>query len=67
MDTEVVQHSTCGIVYHYPMYGDRLLIGRSNSLHACTKHSFILFSASRWHRRAGWLTADPNKNLINYQ
>ena len=67
MDTEVVQHSTCGIVYHYPMYGDRLLIGRSNLLHACTKHSFILFSASRWHRRAGWLTADPNKNLVNHQ
>ena len=40
---------------HYPIYGDRLLIGRSNLLYACAKHPFALFSASRWHRRAGGL------------
>ena len=50
-----VSEPYCGIVCHYPIYGDRLLIGRSNLLYACTKHSFLLFSASRWHRRAGGL------------
>ena len=32
----------CGIVCHYPIYGDRLLIGRSNLLYACAKHPFAL-------------------------
>ena len=59
--------TACGIVYRYPIYGDRLLIGRSNLSHACTIHSFVLFFASRWHNGAGWLTADPNKNLVNHQ
>ena len=50
-----VEGEVCGIVCHYPIYGDRLLIGRSNLLYACAKHPFALFSASRWHRRAGGL------------
>ena len=50
-----VEGEVCGIVYHYPIYGYRLLIGRSKLLYACAKHSFTLFSASRWRRRAGGL------------
>ena len=58
--------SICGIAYHYPIYGDRSLIGRSPiALHfivdTCTSlsRSLTLFSASRWHRRAGWRIAGP--------
>ena len=32
---------SCGIVYHYPIYGDRALIGRSNLLYACTNRSLL--------------------------
>ena len=52
--------SLYGIAYHYPIYGDRSLIGRSPiALHfivdTCTSlsRSLTLISASRWHRRAG--------------
>ena len=31
-----------GIVYHYPIYGDRPFIGRSNLLYACTYRSLSL-------------------------
>ena len=44
--------SYCGTVNHYPIYGDRPLIGRSNLLYACKNNSFALSSASHWHRRA---------------
>ena len=36
----------CGIVYHYPIYRDRPIIGRSNLLYACTNHSFALLRMS---------------------
>ena len=54
----------CGIVCHYPIYGDRLLIGRSNLLYACAKHPFALFSASRWHRRAGGLQPARTRTMV---
>ena len=33
---------------------------------ACTKHSFILLSASRWHPRTGRFIADPNRYWDNF-
>ena len=43
----------CGIVYPYPIYGDCLLIGRSNLSYACTNRSFALFSATDIAGRVG--------------
>ena len=59
-----MEGEVCGIVCHYPIYGDRLLIGRSNLLYACTNHYFILFSASRWHRRAGGLQPTRTRTMV---
>ena len=56
---------TCGIVYHYPIYGDRPLIEWSNLLYACTNHSFALSPASRWHRRAGRLTPPVQEPCVS--
>ena len=42
---KLCMQNICGIMYHYPIYGDRPLIGRSNLLYACTHRSFALFSA----------------------
>ena len=36
-------------MYHYAIYGDRPLIGRSNLSHAYTHCPLELFSASHWH------------------
>ena len=51
----------CGIVCHYPIYGDRLLIGRSNLLYACANHPFALLREPL-ASPGGRPTADPNKN-----
>ena len=64
-----IYYLTCGtrIMYHYPIYGDRPLIGRSNLLYACTNRYFALFSASRWHKRTGRLVGGSNKNMVKYK
>ena len=65
------QGEECGIAYHYPIYGDRSLIGRSPiALHfivdTCTSlsRSLTLFSASRWHCRAGWLMPTRTRTMV---
>ena len=56
---QAVLQSPCGAVYHYPIYGDRLHIDRSNS-YAYT-NSFLALSYS-WPEQVPGLFLE---NLLN--